>query len=427
VSAESRPRRRHGPRAFVLLVSAWGWSAAAARAAASDESEPAVSGASGLTWHGGIASIVRGRCERCHRDGGAAPFPLVTRDDVAGRAAMIRQVIATGVMPPWFATRDSGPFRDDLSLRDEERRDLLAWLQADSPAGVASGPEPARAWPSGWSIGEPDLILTLPHPIEVPATGVLDYKYIDIPFTVEDDVWVQAYEVRCDHPSICHHIEIDICQRELRILDVLDGYLPGKPPTIYPEGMARQIRKGSILRLRLHLTPNGTPVVERLRIGFRFAKEPPAWIVAGRKLNVREIRIPPGKPDYTVSRGRKLPAAAELMRVIPHMHLRGRSAKIEILFPDGRTIAPLTIERWHPDWQFAYEFAERIQVPEGTEIRCTFTYDNSAANPFNPDPERTVFYGPQIWDEMGGCFFEWARPAEEVATGAPDRRASRGR
>jgi mono/diheme cytochrome c family protein len=365
------------------------------------------------TWHERIHAIFREHCERCHRDGGAGPFPFTSLEDVAGRAKMIRRVVTERTMPPWFATDASGPFRDDPRLSDDERRDLLAWIEADCPEGDPAHALPPKEWPKGWGIGEPDLVVELPRPIAVPATGVVDYVYVDIPFQSQD-AWVQAYEVQCDPPSICHHVEIDVGDPQHRSLDMLGGGLPGKPPTIYPEGMARRILGGSILRFRIHVTPNGKAVDAQVRLAFRFAKTPPTQVVVGRRLNARNLRIPPNSPDSTFSKQRKITKDVDLIAALPHMHLRGKSMIFEIKFPDGRTIRPLELARWHPDWQLDYEFTTPIHVPAGSVIHCTFHFDNSKANPFNPNPDKPVVEGPQIWDEMGGCLLEFIRPVGDV-------------
>jgi len=41
-----------------------------------------------------------------------------------------------------------------------------------------------------------------------------------------------------------------------------------------------------------------------------------------------------------------------------------------------------------------------LRIPQGSKIRCIAHYDNSAANPANPDPKKEVRWGQQSWDEM---------------------------
>ena len=41
-----------------------------------------------------------------------------------------------------------------------------------------------------------------------------------------------------------------------------------------------------------------------------------------------------------------------------------------------------------------------MRIEPGSRLVHTTWYDNSAANPGNPDPNRTVPWGLQSWDEM---------------------------
>ncbi len=60
----------------------------------------------------------------------------------------------------------------------------------------------------------------------------------------------------------------------------------------------------------------------------------------------------------------------------------------------------LEIPRYDFNWQLEYMLREPIDVPRGTKLKVTAWYDNSAANPANPDPTKLVRFGDQTWDEM---------------------------
>ena len=40
------------------------------------------------------------------------------------------------------------------------------------------------------------------------------------------------------------------------------------------------------------------------------------------------------------------------------------------------------------NWQLTYELAQPKLLPKGTVIECTAHFDNSANNPYNPDPDQ---------------------------------------
>jgi len=398
-----------GERIAVAVTAAPGRALATAGAPA--DAAPAANPA--LTWSSRIAALSRARCEPCHCEGGAAPFPLSERDDFLGNAAMIREVVAAGVMPPWVATKSSGPFLHDISLRDDEKRDLLRWLQAGCPVGENATPLPPYVAPSGWVIGQPDLIVESPEDVPIPSSGVVEYLERDAPTNLTEPVWFTAAQVLCQHPSICHHIAVRAIYPDKR-QEFIGFFLPGSGPTVYPDGFAMELKPGAVIRFDFHYTPDGVERTERSAVGFRFAKEPPKQRVTSRILSrTGPIRIRPGEENHEISYEYVFPYPTHLRRLMPHMHLRGKSVVVELTMPDGTVTRPLELARWHPDWQFAYEFVTPIAIPEGAKIRCTHLFDNSAKNPFNPDPKAGVRAGPQIWDEMACVYTDTFTPADE--------------
>jgi hypothetical protein len=123
--------------------------------------------------------------------------------------------------------------------------------------------------------------------------------------------------------------------------------------------------------------------------------------------NVR-FRIPPGDPEYRVDAKLTLQHEARLVSLLPHMHLRGKSFEFRMVLPDGKTETLLRVPHYSYDWQLSYYPAEQRILPAGTVIECTATFDNSANNPRNPDPSKTVRFGPQSSDEMMIGYFEVA-------------------
>ncbi len=56
--------------------------------------------------------------------------------------------------------------------------------------------------------------------------------------------------------------------------------------------------------------------------------------------------------------------------------------------------------RYDFNWQLEYHLRDPVDVPAGARLRVTGWYDNSAKNPANPDPTKTVQFGEQTSDEM---------------------------
>jgi hypothetical protein len=72
----------------------------------------------------------------------------------------------------------------------------------------------------------------------------------------------------------------------------------------------------------------------------------------------------------------------------------------KVVYPSGESKTLLSVPHYDFNWQLEYDLAEPLVLPKGTRIECTAHYDNSANNPFNPDPNKLVRWGEQTWDEM---------------------------
>ena len=119
-----------------------------------------------------------------------------------------------------------------------------------------------------------------------------------------------------------------------------------------------------------------------------------------RGLAARGLRIPPGDPDHVERVDWTIKRDVHIVALWPHMHLRGKSFRYEAHYPDGRSEVLLSVPRYDFQWQSVYRFVEPRSFPTGTKIYCEAHWDNSRANPANPDPSRTVTWGEQSWDEM---------------------------
>src|SRR5213078_3186189 len=81
-----------------------------------------------LTFTESIAPIVFNNCTSCHRPGEAAPFALMSYQDVKKRGALIAAVTQTRYMPPWHAAPGYGDFIDAHRLTDEQIAAIRQWV-----------------------------------------------------------------------------------------------------------------------------------------------------------------------------------------------------------------------------------------------------------------------------------------------------------
>lgn len=365
-------------------------------------------------WSDGVREIVQSRCAVCHARGKSAPFPLETWSDASAKAAMIAEVVEQGRMPPTFATRASGPFANERRLSSVERAALLAWADGGAPLGDAPvEPEPAPPAADAWRIGTPDLVLTVPALTKLPAHGLVPYKYVILPHVFAADTWVEAVELRPSNRRVVHHANLAWYQLggEFRTENFITGEVPGGDAMDLGPGTAFCIPKGSVLGLQVHYVTTGVEEEDRISVALRFPRARVERRLRHLAVSTSRFAIPPFAPAHEVRAERALDVDADGIGMFVHMHLRGRDLRFEALAPgaDPRTL--LLVPNYSFDWQVAYPWrAGAASFPKGTTIRCTAHYDNSAFNPFNPDPAREVRYGEETTDEMMfGFFFYTAR------------------
>jgi len=367
--------------------------------------DPKVEDVGPVTFASDAAAIIQEKCQSCHRPGQVAPFPLLTYDEVRKHSAMIREVVDDRRMPPWHADPRHGSFANDRSLSARQRATLLAWIDQGTPLGDPQAVPAPRTFPEGWSIGTPDVVFEIPDTYTVPAQGVLDYVRFRVPSNFAEDVWVQAAEAMAGDRSVVHHIivYVDDHKKEKRAGlggAHLCGYAPGDMPSIFPDGTAKKVPAGSDLLFELHYTPNGRVRQDRSKLGLVFAKAPVTR--EAFTLPVAEFRfiIPPNEPDVPVSASLSVPKEMRLLSFMPHMHVRGKDFRYTITKPGGEPEVALSVPAYDFGWQSYYTLKEPMILPKGTKIDCLAHYDNSAGNPNNPDPTKTVRWGDQTFEEM---------------------------
>jgi peroxiredoxin len=377
-----------------------------------------------VTWHGRVSRIVQTNCQECHRAGGIAPFPLETMDDAVSHAGMIKKTVTKGIMPPWFAAPLEGaghsPFANDRSLTAADRTDLVAWLDGGRPAGnPAEAPLPRRWADTEWTIGTPDTIYELPRAVEVKATGKMGYVNLQVETGLTEDRWVQAIEVLPTARAQVHHVLVfaivpdkDGRRRVRDGNNYFAAYVPGSNFLQYPAGYAKRLPKGAVLHFQLHYTPTGTATRDRTRIGLIFARQPPRYEVHVAAAGNHLIRIPPRAENHKEKGVLPVLFNAQILAFMPHMHVRGKSFRYDLVMPDNSRRTLLDVPRYDFNWQLLYRLAEPLTAPLGSRIEATAVFDNSPNNPANPDPAKTVRWGEQTDDEMLLGYVEYVNPAE---------------
>ena len=390
------------------------------------------------TFYRQILPILQKHCQSCHRPGEIAPMPLVTYEQTRPWAPAIAKAVQSKMMPPWFADPRFGHFSNDPSLTSQQVATVLAWVEGGAREGNPQDAPAAPRWTEGWNITQPDVVLSMPKPVTIPATGDVEYTYEIVPTNFSADKWIQMAEVHPSSPQYVHHAVVYIRPPESKWLrhapigapftasalsdpqdrleahgttsDLLLVYAPGSSPDRWTDGMAKFVPAGSDLVFQIHYTTNGRAGSDQTAIGLVFAKNPPQQRVITLQLNDHAFIIPPGADDFRVEVQGTLPNDATLLSLFPHMHLRGKRFEYDIVRPDG-SIETLLRVNYHFHWQLSYRLAEPRVLKAGTKLRAVAWYDNSRNNPHNPDPDATVTWGDQTYQEMMVGFFDVAVPA----------------
>lgn len=370
---------------------------------------PTANDTSPVTFTRNIAPLLNRRCVSCHHPGSIGPFPLLTYRDAVAWAPTIQEVIAQGRMPPWLPNPDHGKFANEARLTRDEKQLITDWIAQGMPEGDASELPPPPVFNDAWRINEPNLIISMPKLFEIPAHGLVDYQYFEVDPGFKEDKWIQAAELRPGNRAVVHHSLIFlrppgskdlIAQGDLKSV-YLTGFAAGSSPLSLPQGMAKKIPAGWRLVFQMHYTTTGTPQHDRSTLGLVFGD--PHTVkkeVATNMMMDMSLTLPPNAPDTLIEARATLPHDFFLLSLSPHMHLRGKSFRYEAHYPGGQSEILLDIPRYDFGWQDTYDLATPKRLPRGTVLHCTAHFDNSAANPANPDPAATVKWGEQTTDEM---------------------------
>ena len=358
-----------------------------------------------VTYSRDVAPILFENCATCHRPGEIAPMSLHSYDEVRPWAKSIREKVTKREMPPWFADPAHGKFANDASLSEDEIAIIAKWVDQGARRGDVKDMPPFPEFTDGWKMGEPDFIIELPE-VTVPASGP-DY-FPDLSFTadVPKDEWVRAVEIRPSNREVAHHVVIFMAGMGRGgggmggNFSVLGVWAVGTEPNVYPEGMGRRITPGQRFMTNMHYHPNGTEATDQTRVGLYFGEGELQQEIDTVLSGSFTFSIPAGAANHREVSTWYVENDIKVVSLFPHMHLRGKDMKFTALYPDGRSEVLLSVPKYDFDWQLYYYPEELISLPAGTKVELEAHWDNSAGNPDNPDPTRTVGFGTNTTDEM---------------------------
>ncbi len=377
-----------------------------------------------------IAPILQRSCQNCHRADGVAPMPLETYEQVRpwARAIKTRTGLGptAGVMPPWYLEKDIGiqHYKNDRSLSVDEIATIARWVDNGAPMGNPADMPPPVEWAdaSVWSIGTPDLIVSIPN-IVVPAGAADSWGGGDpVPIPLDrlpEDRYVAAVEIKevNDVPRqgeratvggryVVHHMG----WRTQKLGEDQDAFSDddegatgwpvhevGRNADFFDPRAGRLLQAGSsIVPTTLHLHANGRDTAARLDIGFKL--HPKGYEPEYRRARVglgdgMNIDIMPMQDNQLVHAYGVLQEHTKIVTFEPHLHAPGDRMCMEAIW--GNDIQTIACAGYDHNWVIAYAFEDDHAplLPKGTVIHIIGYMDTTPAN--------TNIIDPRNWSGSG--------------------------
>jgi len=441
---------------------------------------------SGEVTYSDVAPILFKHCVDCHHPNDLAPMAFLSYRETRPWAAAIREAVLRRQMPPWKADPRYGKWSNDWSLTDDEIAKIKTWVDQGAKEGDPKLVPAPPVFSSDWKIGKPDVIISIPeHTLS--ATGPDEYEQFTVPTHFTEDKWVIAAELRPGNRKIVHHAHAFVVEPqdngnpkkdeakdpqaeyskwlvvnegklswirpEAPVIDdgclvddnaywpgkkprdeefgswgMLSSYLPGREPDVFPEGTARRIPAGAELSFQIHYSKTTKkPETDITSVGLILRKEPPRQIAKRVDLSNLMFRIPAGDPNVEVTECHTFKQDLYITSLTPHMHLRGKDARFEATYPDGRKETLLLVPHYNFNWQITYRMNQPKFIPKGTRLAIISHFDNSPNNPLNPDPSQAVRWGGASEMEMMDGWIEYLdslpRPEQRLKVPVAARRS----
>ena len=384
-----------------------------------------------LNYCADIAPIMIRKCVACHRPGELGPFSLLIYQDLQKRSLQIVEVTHQRIMPPWGPVAGFNEFEQDRSRTNDEIGKIAQWQREGALEGDPTDLPSIPNFPTGWKLGEPDLVVQMRESYTLPAEVSDTTRKFVIPIPLEQLKYLKGWEFNPGNTKIVHHALLYTDQtgwsRQLDEMDPVPGYdgkivegerssedyngfnvgwNPGATPAPLDEDLSWPLKPGTDLVLEMHLCGTGKPEPIQSSVALYFAAHPPTKHAGVVSLIASEIDIPAGEKSYSVSDKYVLPVDAQLLTVGAHAHYRGKEVQSWAVLPNGTKLWLLRIQDWDFNWQNRYTYVKPLSLPQGTTLHMKLTFDNSSENPRNPQvPPVRVLLGPKSADEMAEMTF----------------------
>jgi Copper type II ascorbate-dependent monooxygenase, C-terminal domain len=403
-----------------------------------------------------VAPIVFKNCTPCHRANMAAPFPLITYNDVFRKLKTVRLVLAEKYMPPWPADTLYSRFKNEKVLSELELAIFLNWIDSGAKPGDLAAIKFAPDTNHISLLGKPDLVLNFLDTVQLSGNGSDNFFAVKIPFELPNNQAIKAIEFVPGNRKLVHHVnghlinykngergnifsgksyldsEKNSSMQVYQSLDLAndDGsyptltasafnFLPGVEPIIYPKGIGGTYltKKNAFLLKSIHYGPSAVDTFDLSSINIFFADHIPERPL--KELHLGTLGISPIYPDFVIpadsissfETAYTTDVDISVLTVNPHMHLLGKTFEAYVITKEGVKIPLIRINKWDFRWQYFYTFQKMLKVPAGAKIIVKATFDNTVKNVNNPfSPPKTIYPSGgemKTTDEMFQFFIDY--------------------
>lgn len=384
------------------------------------------------TWASDIAPILYNNCTSCHHAGGLAPNPLMTYSEAFNYKTMIKTYVDNKSMPPWPPDAEYKHLAFERIVSASDKAKISAWVLGGAPQGdLALAPTPPTYTNNATQLNSIDYTSKMPN-YEVNCAQDL-YRCFVLPTNFASDKFAAEIEVKPGNASIVHHVLVfEDTAQVIVTKDNADpgvGYtsffgtgssssrlvgewVPGTQPIKFPSGMGIRLKKNTRIILQIHY-PQGTFLkTDSTRVNIKFAPGSPREVFLAPILTESAVINPPfivpanTVKTFTQQYVNQYPLPFTLLSVAPHMHLIGSKYKVFAVGTANDTIPLINIPKWDFKWQGVYNFRNPIKMGSNYKVIGITEYDNTTANPFNPNtPPQDISYGESTTEEMMQTYF----------------------
>jgi hypothetical protein len=399
-----------------------------------------------VTFAKDVAPILQRSCQNCHRPDSIGPMALLTYDDARPWARSIKQHVVQRDMPPWYIDKNVGlhDFKNDISLTDQEIAVISKWVDEGAPKGNAADMPAPRKFEDNdrWHIGTPDVIVHLAKDVVVKSQSPDQWLDFVVDSGLTEDRYIQAVETKpIKGFNVVHHAVTSMIEGGDGIDNVdggtlkgpfLNEYAVGKNGDVFPEGSGRLIKAGTKINFNLHLHAVGQDVPTNVALAIKLYPKgyvPKHVQVTTGVGNTDELDIPPNDPNARADGYTMLTKPTLLLSFQPHMHLTGKAACLEAIYPGGAKVETFScVSQYRFGWHITYMYSDDVRpiLPAGTMLHVITWHDNSASNKADPDPDNWKGWGERTVDDMS---FVWVNyyslSDEEFKQMSEERKASK--